>query len=129
MQNKYILAYIYMLVILSISINLFYTFELLSEFMKVKTQGNYKDTLISALTLEISWVVLFIWFAMKPYERKDILILTAIPMIIANILHNYTLEFVDFILNIVFLGLFISLYFIGYYLLKKYETKVQINLC
>ena len=113
-----------MLVILSISINLFYTFELLSEFMKVETQGNYKDTIISALALEISWVVLFIWFAIKPYERKDILILTTIPMIIANLLNNYILEPMDFLLNILFLGIFISLYFIGYYLLKRYEMKL-----
>ena len=129
MKSKYILGYIYILVVLSISINLFYTFELFEEFFKNNIELNYKETIISALALEISWIVLFIWFILKPYKRKDILILTTIPMIIANLLHNYTLAPMEFLFNILFLGVFISLYFIGYYLLKKYEMKVEVNLC
>lgn len=129
MKSKYIMAYIYFLLILTISINFFYTFELIDAFFKVDVNPDTQEYLISAIALEVSWILLFIWFILEPCERKDILLLTIIPMIIANILHNYTLEFVDFILNIVFLGFFISLYFIGYYLLKRYETKAQTNLC
>lgn len=124
MKSKYILGYIYILVVLSISINLFYTFELFGEFFKDNIELNYKETIISALALEISWIVLFIWFILKPYKRKDILILTTIPMIIANLLHNYTVAPMEFLFNILFLGVFISLYFIGYYLLKRYEMKL-----
>jgi len=124
MKSKYILAYIYFLLILTISINFFYTFELVDAFFKVDAHPDTQEYLISAIALEISWILLFIWFVLEPCERKDILLLTTIPIIIANILHNYTLEFVDFILNIVYLGFFISLYFIGYYLLKRYEIKV-----
>lgn len=129
MKNKYFLGYIYVLVFLNIAINLFYTIELFGEFLQNGIDQKYKETLISALALEISWIVIFIWFALEKFQRKDILIITTIPMIIANLLNNYTLELMEFFINLLFLTIFISLYLIGYLLLKKYETKVQINLC
>jgi len=129
MKNKYIQSYIYFLAILSISINLFYIFELFSDFFMYEIKNNYKEVIISALALEISWVVIFIWFLFDPFKRKDILLLTTIPMVLANILNNYTLETIPLLLNILFLTLFISLYFIGYYLLRKHEAKVETKLC
>jgi hypothetical protein len=129
MKNKYLFGYIYFLALLTIAINIFYTYELFGEFIKNDIQNNYKEILISAIALEISWIVLFIWFVFEPIQRKEILLLTTIPMIIANILNNYTLELIQFLTNLLFLGLFISLYFIGYYLLNNLSKKVSINLC
>ncbi len=129
MNNKYLLGYIYFLAFITIAINGFYTFELFIEFLKSDIQQNYKQIIISAIALEISWVVLFVWFVLEPIKRKDILLLTTIPMIIANFLNNYTLDTMQFLSNLLFLVLFISLYFIGYYLLKKCEKKAQTDLC
>ena len=93
------------------------------EFFKSDILQSYKEILISAIALEISWIVLLVWFMFEPVKRKDILLLTAIPMIIANLLHNYTLETAQFLGNLLFLVLFIGLYLIGYYLLHNHEKK------
>lgn len=119
MKSRYILGYTYFLVLLTVSINLFYTYELFGEFFQSGIDQNYKETIISALALELSWVVLFIWFALEPYKRKDILILATIPMVIGNLLHNYTLPPKEFLFNLFFLALFVSFYFAGYFLLKN----------
>jgi hypothetical protein len=121
MHNKYLRIYIYTLALITISINGFYTYELFGEFLKSDITDNYKLILISAIALETSWIVLFVWFLFEPIKRKEILLITTIPMLIANILNNYSLEIVQFLLNLSFLVLFLSIYFIGYYLLKKYE--------
>lgn len=129
MKNKYLFGYIYFLALLTIAINIFYTYELFSEFLKIDIENNSQKILISAIALEISWIVLFVWFIFEPIKRKELLLLTTIPMIVANILNNYTLELMQFLTNLLFLGLFISLYFIGYYLLQEYEKRVILNIC
>jgi len=123
MKNKYLLGYIYSLTFLTIAINVFYAYELFSEFIKIDIQNQYKEMYISAIALELSWVVILTWFLAEPFKRKEIVLITTVPMIIANILHNYTLGMVEFVINLLFLILFVSLYFVGYYLLNHFSKR------
>jgi len=127
MRNKYLLTYVYILAFITIAINSFYTYELFGEFLKSDIKDNYKQIFIAAIALELSWIALMIWFLAEPIKRKDILLLTTIPMIIANFLNNYSLGVTQFLSNLLFLIIFISLYFIGYYLLKKLSVDVHSN--
>lgn len=119
MKSEYVIKYIYFLIILTISINIYYTIDLINSFFQKSLSLDNKDYIISAIALEVSWILLMVWFMLNPIQRKDILILTIVPMIIANILNNYNLELFDFLLNLSLLSLFISLYLLGYYLLRE----------
>lgn len=123
MKNKYLLGYIYSLTFFTIAINVFYTYELFSEFIKIDIQNQYKEMFISAIALELSWIILLIWFLAEPFKRKEIFLIIAVTMIIANILHNYTLGMMEFVTNLFLLILFVSLYFIGYYLLNYFSKR------
>ncbi|PHO08645.1 hypothetical protein CPG37_13440 [Malaciobacter canalis] len=116
-SEKKISYYINFLVFLTISINSFYAYSFIDKFFYTTNDKNF-EILISAISLEIAWISIFVWFSFRPKERKDILILTIIPMIISNTLTNLTLAQMQIYTNILFLFLFSSLYLIGYFLLR-----------
>ncbi|WP_404317259.1 hypothetical protein [Malaciobacter canalis] len=116
-SEKKIFYYINFLVFLTIGINSFYAYSFIDKFFYTTNDKNF-EILISAISLEIAWISIFVWFSFRPKERKDILILTIIPMIISNTLTNLTLAQMQIYTNILFLFLFSSLYLIGYFLLR-----------
>lgn len=116
-SEKKISYYINFLVFLTIGINSFYAYSFIDKFFYTTNDKNF-EILISAISLEIAWISIFVWFSFRPKERKDILILTIIPMIISNTLTNLTLAQIQIYTNILFLFLFSSLYLIGYFLLR-----------
>jgi hypothetical protein len=44
--------------------------------------------MISAAVLEIGWIALLVWVVIKPFERRQILLFTIIPILLGNILHG-----------------------------------------
>lgn len=80
--------HVYLCAVLGILINLIYAGLFFMEIITGDFSIIENQVFISALSLEISWVFLFIWFILRPCKRRDILIISLIPMITANFLNT-----------------------------------------
>ena len=47
-----------------------------------------RDVAISAIALEFSWAVLLGWAALRPIERRDVILVTVLPILLGNVLHT-----------------------------------------
>ena len=74
--------------IIGILINSFYGIELLQQFFRAETDEYVRHILVSAISLEIGWAILLIPVIIRPFEQRRLLLFTAIPMALANILHS-----------------------------------------
>ncbi|MBN1541930.1 hypothetical protein JW992_07260 [candidate division KSB1 bacterium] len=74
--------------IAGIAINAAYAAELTAQFFASETGLETGRILISALTLEIAWAALLVWALFNPGERRQVLLLTALAMWAANLLHS-----------------------------------------
>jgi len=100
-------------------INLVYGIELLHEFYS-SSEDTIKEILISAIVLEFAWGLLLIWMILNPFKRKDIMLLSIVPILMGNILHNINLvlfqqgNIMDGIVNFLFGFLYAVLYLFAY---------------
>lgn len=117
-NNTLLTIYIFFLTLFSIFINSYYTYKAILLFL-VEKNPYLLHIIISNISLNLSWVFIYIWFAFKPFERKNILLIAVFSMFLSNILYNYTIEFQDFLINFSLLMLIILFYLYGYFLLKK----------
>ena len=107
---------------IGVVINCVYGIELLKEFF-AQQNNEIREVLISAIALEFGWATMLIWVVFKPFERRHILLITSIPMLLGNILHsiNQAIYFnadagaiaVNIIAGLVIAQLFVFAYFIG----------------
>lgn len=110
-----------------IIINLIYGFDLLRQFFAEPIDTNVQEILISAISLEIGWTILLILVVIKPFEMHFLLLYTAIPMILGNILHNIALvKYTDtaissIMLNFIAVLLFAQFFILAYFLGEKYS--------
>jgi len=74
--------------LIGVIINVSYGLELLNLFFAPQYSNSIKEILISAIALEFAWAILLFWVILKPFERKKILLITAITMMLGNILHS-----------------------------------------
>ena len=87
-------------------------FEFSVSVPNVSTDVSYKYQTATGAFLMIGWTFLLIWADRKPIERKDILLLTAIPVVVGimiiNIIYTYF-----WILSVVTLIIFLVAYSIA----------------
>jgi len=103
------------LVFLDMIISIIFEFSFSIPF--VSTDLSYKYQTGTGAFLMLGWTILLIWADRKPIKRKDILLLTAVPVVIGimivNILYSYF-----WYLSVITLILFIC----AYCLAKSFTT-------
>ena len=99
-----------LLVFLDMIISILFEFSIVLS--NVSTDISYKYQTGTGAFLMLGWTILLIWADRKPIERKDILLLTAIPVVIGlmviNILYTYF-----WFLSVITLIIFIFAYFLA----------------
>ena len=100
-----------------------YGVELINALFDPQFNNYVREILISAIALEFGWAALLLWVIGKPCERRHIVLFTAIPMIIGNLLHsinqsvNTNIEISGSALNLAggffIAGLFVFAFFLG----------------
>ena len=109
--------------LIGVVINAVYGIGLLRDFLNPQYTNTIREILISAIALEFGWVIILLWVIFKPFERRHLLIFTAISMIIGNILYCMD-QFIyshggmgaialNLIGGLVFTGLFVFAFFLG----------------
>lgn len=116
-------AYVVSIIFFGASINVVYGVGLLKELVNPQLNPAVREILISAIALEFGWAALLLWVVHKPFERRHIVLFTAIPMTIGTLLHSINqLAFMDgkpaiAAFNLVgggmIAGLFILAFFLG----------------
>jgi len=81
-------ASVFCVVLFGASINIFYGLELVKEFFDLQLNDRVREILISAIALEFGWAALLLWVLGDPYARRHVVLLTALPMIIGNLLQS-----------------------------------------
>ncbi len=97
-------AFLDLLVFLDMIISIIFEFSV--TMTNVSTDVSYKYQTGTGAFLMLGWTILLIWADRNPIERKDILLLTAIPVVVGimviNILYTY-FWFLSVITMIVFI--------------------------
>ena len=116
-------AYIGCVALSGVIINIVYGVELLKALFDPQFNNTVREILISAIALEFGWAALLLWVIGKPCERRHIVLFTAIPMIIGNLLHsinqsvNTDIGFSGSAINLAggffIAGLFVFAFFVG----------------
>jgi len=87
-------------------------FEFSVSLPNVSSDISYKYQTGTGAFLMLGWTILLVWADRKPIERKDVLLLTAIPVVlgimIINILYTYF-----WFLSVITLIIFIIAYFLA----------------
>jgi hypothetical protein len=125
-------AYTILIILIGVTINVVYAIELLGELFAPQTTNSVHEILISAITLQFGWAAMLFWVAFDPFERRHILLFTALPMVIGNLLFsinqfvNTDVEITEIVLNLtvgIFVaGMFVLAFFLGnpgYFLLEE----------
>lgn len=116
-------AYIGCVALSGVTINIVYGVELLKALFDPQFNNTVREILISAVALEFGWAALLLWVIGNPCERRHIVLFTAIPMIIGNLLHsinqavNTDIEITGNAINMAggffIAGLFVFAFFLG----------------
>lgn len=83
-------AYIKIIILIGITINFVYGVELLKEFFSPQVTDSIRNILISAISLQFGWAAILLWVVIKPFERRQLILFTALPMAIGNLLYSIT---------------------------------------
>ncbi|MBC8485642.1 MAG: hypothetical protein ISS28_00600 [Candidatus Cloacimonetes bacterium] len=109
-------------------INAIYGIGLLRVFFNPQYNNTIREILISAIVLEFGWFALLVWVVFKPFERRNILLFTIIPIFFGNILTginqlmNTSVNMGHFVKNTLFGFLYSGLFFLAYILGKPAEN-------
>jgi len=87
-------------------------FEFSISMANVSTEISYKYQTATGSFLMLGWTILLIWADRKPIERKDILILTAIPVVVGIMIVNVFYTYF-WILSLITLFIFLVAYSIA----------------
>ena len=87
-------------------------FEFSISMANVSTEISYKYQTTTGSFLMLGWTILLIWADRKPIERKDILILTAIPVVVGIMIVNVFYTYF-WILSLITLFIFLVAYSIA----------------
>ena len=87
-------------------------FEFSISMVNVSTEISYKYQTTTGSFLMLGWTILLIWADRKPIERKDILILTAIPVVVGIMIVNVFYTYF-WILSLITLFIFLVAYSIA----------------
>ena len=100
-------AFLDLLVFLDMIISIIFEFSV--TMTNVSTDVSYKYQTGTGAFLMLGWTILLVWADRKPIERKDILLLTAIPVIVGIMVINILFTYVWF-LSVITLIVFIIAY-------------------
>jgi len=81
-------AYVVCVILFGISLNAIYGIELWGNFFDPQFNNATREIIISAMALEFGWAALLLWTLFKPGQRRHIVLMTAIPIAIGNLLHS-----------------------------------------
>jgi hypothetical protein len=101
-------------------INLVYAIDILRSIMSVRYDNPTTEMMISAAVMEIGWIALLVWMTLKPFERRHILLVTIVPILLGNILHGlnqvwtHSVSLQAFALNTVFGISYSGLYILAF---------------
>ncbi len=122
-SNQIRKIFIISIAFVGVMINSVYGVELLKEFFNPRYNNEIREILISAIALEFGWAALLAWVIFKPFERRHLLLFTAISMMIGNLLHSINQSIyvdngagmmaVNLIPGITFAGIFVLAFFVG----------------
>jgi len=98
------------LVFLDMIMSIIFEFSLMMP--NISTDLSYKYQTGTGAFLMLGWTLLLIWADRKPIERKDILILTAIPVVLGIMVINIFFTAFWF-LSFITLLFFVSAYFLA----------------
>ncbi|MGB5912042.1 MAG: hypothetical protein WBH31_12690 [Promethearchaeia archaeon] len=98
------------LVFLDMVMSIIFEFSLIMP--NISTDLSYKYQTGTGAFLMLGWTLLLIWADRKPIERKDILILTAIPVVLGIMVINIFFTAFWF-LSFITLLFFVSAYFLA----------------
>ncbi len=66
-----------------------YGTEMLVQFITTPFSVEIKEILISGISLEFAWTTLLLWALFKPFDRRHVLLFTAIAMLATNSLYSF----------------------------------------
>ena len=99
-----------LLVFLDMIISIIFEFSV--TMTNVSTDVSYKYQTGTGAFLMLGWTILLIWADRNPIERKDVLLLTAIPVVVGIMVINIIYTYFWF-LSIITLIVFIIAYFLA----------------
>ncbi len=120
-------GFVFIIMLAGVMINSVYGVSLLSRYVMMKKTGEFREILISGISLEFAWAALLLWALFRPFERRYVLIFTAMAMLTANILHSLDQFFVSdagicsAALNLI-IGMTISALFVIAFFIAKLNT-------
>jgi hypothetical protein len=104
-------------------LNLAYSVDLFRKFFYLQYNTSVREVMISAIILEIGWAMLLVWVILKPFEKRHILLFTAVPILLGNMLHslnqfgthfdNFNAIAVNTIFGVLYSGLYVVAFMAG----------------
>lgn len=121
-MSIYTKIYIYAVGILGIYINGIYHIIDMQTLMSTTSIHESIASIISNTTLNFSWILLYIWFLVKPIERKCILLISVASMVLAHSLSVIYGSHEFKIISSLPSMMIIIFFLFGFYLLNKTDT-------
>ncbi len=120
-------AYVVCAILFGFSINVFYGIELWWDFFDPQYNNSTREIIISAIALEFGWAALLLWALCKPGARRHILLMTAIPIAMGNLLHSLNqsifadIESTEIVLNMAIGGVVVGSFVMAFFFCPKYH--------
>jgi len=73
------------------AVNGLYCLGLFKAYLDPNSTEAVREIIISALAPSLGWCTLLVWAALKPFERRHILLFAIVPMVTGNLLHSLRL--------------------------------------
>lgn len=109
--------------LLGVVINAAYGFGLLKTFLDPQSTNVVRGILTSAISLELGWVALLVWVIFKPFERRHLLLFTALVFEIGNVIQTINQYLyanagigsasLNLVLGSIIAGVFVVAFFVG----------------
>ena len=123
-------AYAVCIILFGVCLNAMYGIDLLKDFFDPQFDNATREILISAIALEFGWASLLLWALCKPGERRHVLLMTAIPMAMGNLLHSLNqslfaaIEPTEIVLNLAIGGVVVGSFVLAFFISPKYHPNV-----
>lgn len=123
-------AYVVCVILFGVGLNAFYGIELWRNFFDPQFNNATREIIISAIALEFGWSALLLWALCKPGERRHILLMTAIPIAMGNLLHSLNqsiyahTEPTEIVMNLAIGGVVVGSFVLAFFFSPKYHPNL-----
>jgi hypothetical protein len=120
-------TYVVCVILFGISLNAIYGIELWRSFFDPQFDNATREIIISAIALEFGWAALLLWVLFKQGERRHVLLMTAIPIAIGNLLHSLNQSLfaeigpTKIVLNLAIGGMVVGSFVLAFFFSPKYH--------